>query len=66
MDAKTLLKEMADLDARKAEAVKGLLSERADLEKSTTLRLKAIATELQALGWRRTRKSPAKKEKAAA
>jgi hypothetical protein len=55
VDTKGLLSDIETLEARKADAIRELLDERADLEKSTEDRLKAIATELQSLGHKRTR-----------
>jgi len=52
---KTLLEQEAELAKAKAKAITDLLDERVALSKTTAARLDAIAGELKALGWHRTR-----------
>jgi len=52
---KTLLEQEAELAKAKAKAITDLLDERIALSKNTAARLDAIAGELKALGWHRTR-----------
>ncbi len=52
---KSLLEDMQILEDRKQTAIWDLLSEWKALEESTPVRIKAIQSELRALGWTRPR-----------
>ncbi len=54
-DTSGLLQQEAELAKAKAKAIQDLLAERIALADSTAKRLDAIAGELKALGWHRSR-----------
>ena len=60
MNATDLLSELDKLEARKTETIAALLKERETIISGTEARVKSIGTQLQALGYKRPRKTTKK------